>query len=220
MAQRGRARGILSSDLTECGTGSEFFLCEPTTGPSVASDNVPAENASASTVKPQGRASYQMTRSDDVMGFRFSSGNEEVQPPEAADAMQKVESKQQADMTCALKPLKKWEIIGMPCKHAMASIWNMASNGLEPGIPKLWVHETYWLKTWEEMYSYKINPCNGLDMWPQLDNPITLTTPNYKPPIGRPQKKRRKSATEIYDGLVKKGRLSRTGKTVTCLKCG
>ncbi|GKE38536.1 hypothetical protein Tco_1461941, partial [Tanacetum coccineum] len=90
---------------------------------------------------------------------------------------------------------------------------NMASNGLEPGIPKLWVHETYWLKTWEEMYSYKINPCNGLDMWPQSDNPITLTTPNYKPPIGRPQKKRRKSATEIYDGLVKKGRLSRTGKT-------
>ncbi|GKA92650.1 mutator type transposase, partial [Tanacetum coccineum] len=33
-------------------------------------------------------------------------------------------------------------------------------------------------------------------------------------------KKRRKSAAEIYDGLVKKGRLSRTGKTVTCLKCG
>ncbi|GJZ90027.1 hypothetical protein Tco_0661954, partial [Tanacetum coccineum] len=39
-------------------------LCEPTISPSVASDNVPAENASASTVKPQGRACYQMTRSD------------------------------------------------------------------------------------------------------------------------------------------------------------
>ncbi|GJU94352.1 hypothetical protein Tco_1319108 [Tanacetum coccineum] len=113
----------------------------------------------------------------------------------------------------------KWEITGMPCKHAMASIWNMTSNGLEPGIPKSWVHETYWLKTWEKMYSYKINPCNGPDMWPQSDNPITLTPPNYKPPIGRPPKKRRKSAVEIYDGLVKKGRLSRVGKTVTCLKC-
>ncbi|GJW14737.1 hypothetical protein Tco_0018870 [Tanacetum coccineum] len=41
----------------------DIGLCEPTTGPSVASDNVPAENASASTVKPEGRACYQMTRS-------------------------------------------------------------------------------------------------------------------------------------------------------------
>ncbi|GKC21416.1 mutator type transposase [Tanacetum coccineum] len=31
---------------------------------------------------------------------------------------------------------RKWEITGMPCKHAVASIWNMANNGLEPGIPE------------------------------------------------------------------------------------
>ncbi|GJV17043.1 hypothetical protein Tco_1362366 [Tanacetum coccineum] len=43
-------------------------------------------------------------------------------------------------------------------------------------------------------------------MWPQSDNPITLTLQNYKPPIGRPLKKRKKSAAEIYDDLVKKGR--------------
>ncbi|GJT06823.1 transposase, MuDR [Tanacetum coccineum] len=65
-----------------------------------------------------------------------------------------------------------------------------------------------------------INPCNGPDMWPESDTPITLTPPNYKPPVGRPRKKRRKSAAEIYDNLVKKGKLSRAGKTVTCLKCG
>ncbi|GKC51655.1 mutator type transposase, partial [Tanacetum coccineum] len=41
-----------------------------------------------------------------------------------------------------------------------------------------------------------------------------------KPPVGRPRKKRRKGAAEIYDNLVKKGKLSRAGKTVTCLKCG
>ncbi|GJX47927.1 mutator type transposase [Tanacetum coccineum] len=88
---------------------------------------------------------------------------------------------------------RKWEITGMPCKHAVASIWNMANNGLEPGIPESWVHE---------------------------NTPITLTAPNYKPPIGRPKKKRRKSAAEIYDNLVKRGKLSRAGGTVTCLKCG
>ncbi|GKA07996.1 mutator type transposase [Tanacetum coccineum] len=47
---------------------------------------------------------------------------------------------------------RKWEITGMPCKHAVASIWNMANNGLEPGIPESWVHESYWLKTWVDMY--------------------------------------------------------------------
>nr|GEU44816.1 hypothetical protein [Tanacetum cinerariifolium] len=95
---------------------------------------------------------------------------------------------------------------------------NMARNRLEPGILESWVHKTYWLKTWKDMYSYKINHCNGRDMWPQSDNLITLTPPDYKHPIGRPPKKRRKSAAEIYDGLVKKGGLSRAGKTVTYLK--
>ncbi|GKG13729.1 hypothetical protein Tco_0350689, partial [Tanacetum coccineum] len=28
---------------------------------------------------------------------------------------------------------RKWEITGMPCKHAVACIWDMANNGLEPG---------------------------------------------------------------------------------------
>ncbi|GKC28875.1 mutator type transposase [Tanacetum coccineum] len=79
---------------------------------------------------------------------------------------------------------RKWEITGMPCKHAVACIWDMANNGLEPGIPESWVHESYWLKTWEEMYRFKINPCNGPDMWPESDTPITLTllssfTDNY-----------------------------------------
>ncbi|GJX46036.1 uncharacterized protein Tco_0271226 [Tanacetum coccineum] len=115
---------------------------------------------------------------------------------------------------------RKWEITGMPCKHAVASIWNMANNGLEPGIPESWVHESYWLKTWVDMYRFKVNPCNGPELWPESDTPITLTAPNYKPPIGRPKKKRRKSAAEIYDNLVKRGKLSRAGGTVTCLKCG
>ncbi|GJZ34240.1 mutator type transposase [Tanacetum coccineum] len=91
------------------------------------------------------------------------------------------------------------------CKHVSASIWNMANNGLEPGIPESWVHESYWLKTWVDMYRFKVNPCNGPELWPESDTPITLTAPNYKPPIGRPKKKRRKSAAEIYDNLVKKG---------------
>ncbi|GJU68674.1 mutator type transposase [Tanacetum coccineum] len=51
------------------------------------------------------------------------------------------------------------------------------------------------------------------ELRPESDTPITLTAPNYKPPIGRPKKKRRKSAAEIYDNLVKRGKLSRAGGT-------
>ncbi|GKD75180.1 mutator type transposase, partial [Tanacetum coccineum] len=90
---------------------------------------------------------------------------------------------------------KKWDLTRIPCKHAVACIWDMASNGQVPGIPESWVSECYWLSTWQEMYRFKVNPC-------------------------RLPKKRKKSAAELFDGMVKKGKLSRAGKSVTCTKCG
>ncbi|GJV06865.1 retrotransposon protein, putative, ty1-copia subclass [Tanacetum coccineum] len=102
----------------------------------------------------------------------------------------------------------------------VGAIWNMAENDLEPGIPESWVHPSYWLATWEEMYRFKINPCNGPDLWPPSDSPITYTPPEYHKPAGRPSKKRKKSAAELFDGLVKNGKLSRFGQTITCCKCG
>nr|GEV15098.1 transposase, mutator type [Tanacetum cinerariifolium] len=67
---------------------------------------------------------------------------------------------------------------------------------------------------------FKINPCNGPDLWPPSDSPIILTPPDYHTPVGRPPKKRKKSVVELYDRMVKDGKLSRVGKTVTCTKCG
>nr|GEW43256.1 hypothetical protein [Tanacetum cinerariifolium] len=77
------------------------------------------------------------------------------------------------------------------------------------GIPESWVHFSYWLATWEEMYRFKINPCNGHDLWPQLDIPITYTPPDYHRPTGRPPKKRKKNVAELFDSMVKNGKLSR-----------
>ncbi|GJZ19194.1 sirtuin 2 [Tanacetum coccineum] len=68
---------------------------------------------------------------------------------------------------------------------------NGTNNGLEPGIPESWVHESYWLKTWVDMYRFKVNPCNGPELWPESDTPITLTAPNYKPPSRTGPKKKR-----------------------------
>ncbi|GJZ77494.1 mutator type transposase, partial [Tanacetum coccineum] len=72
----------------------------------------------------------------------------------------------------------------------------------------------------KNMYRFKINPCNGQDMWKKSPSPITLTPPDYHTPVGRPPKKRKKSAAELFDGIVKNGKLSRAGKSVTCNKCG
>nr|GEW15298.1 hypothetical protein [Tanacetum cinerariifolium] len=88
------------------------------------------------------------------------------------------------------------------------------------GIPESWVYLSYWLATWEEMYRFKINPCNGPDLWPRSDSPITYTLPEYHKPAGRPSKKRKKSAAKLFDELVKNGKLSRFGQTITCCKCG
>ncbi|GKB93249.1 transposase, MuDR, partial [Tanacetum coccineum] len=69
-------------------------------------------------------------------------------------------------------------------------------------------------------HRFKINPCNGPDLWPLSDSLIILTPSDYHTPIGRPPKKRKKSSAELYDRMVKDGKLSRAGKTVTCLKYG
>nr|GFB44505.1 hypothetical protein [Tanacetum cinerariifolium] len=86
-------------------------------------------------------------------------------------------------------------------------------------LTESWVNPSYWLATWEEMYRFKINPCNGPDLWPPSDSPITYTLAEYHKPAGRPSKKRKKSAAELFNGLVKNGKLSRFGQTVTCCKC-
>ncbi|KAL6499420.1 hypothetical protein OROHE_026083 [Orobanche hederae] len=60
---------------------------------------------------------------------------------------------------------KKWELTGMPCKHAIAAIWDMRRNNRKVGIPETFVHPCYWLSTWKDMYSFKIGPINGRPMW-------------------------------------------------------
>ncbi|CAI9279938.1 unnamed protein product [Lactuca saligna] len=114
--------------------------------------------------------------------------------------------------------IRKWELTGMPCKHAVATIWEMRKNSKDVGIPETWVHEVYWLKTWKQMYSFKIEPINGRSMWEKSVCPTTLVPPKHHVTIGRPKKKRRKSAYEI-DDMVKGNSASRILQSVTCSKC-
>ncbi|GKE76405.1 mutator type transposase [Tanacetum coccineum] len=48
---------------------------------------------------------------------------------------------------------RKWELSGIPCTHAVASIWGQANNGIDTGIPESYCLPVHWLTTWKEMYN-------------------------------------------------------------------
>nr|GEU77612.1 reverse transcriptase domain-containing protein [Tanacetum cinerariifolium] len=114
---------------------------------------------------------------------------------------------------------RKWEITGIPCKHAVATNWNMCMNGIDVEVVETWVHPCYWLDTWKQVYSFKIEPINGNSMWRKCSVPTTLTPPVHHKQIGRPRKKRKRSANKDTR-IFKNGKLSRCFKSVTCSQCG
>nr|GEU56534.1 hypothetical protein [Tanacetum cinerariifolium] len=79
---------------------------------------------------------------------------------------------------------RKWEISGIPCKHDIAAINDMKNNGFDVGIREDWVHDSYKLQTWMNVYSHKVSPINGKDMWFKFDFPTTLLTLKVHPPMG------------------------------------
>lgn len=117
---------------------------------------------------------------------------------------------------------RRWELTGIPCKHVVEAINNMARNDMDPngnhgGIPKDWVSPCYWLSTWKEMYQYKIEGIAGSSFWLKCTIPRNLKPPHHHVPIGRPRKKRRQSKDEIAEqamkkSMVKNGKLSKRAR--------
>ncbi|GJR72580.1 mutator type transposase [Tanacetum coccineum] len=52
------------------------------------------------------------------------------------------------EKTCSYR---KWDLTGMPCKHAVAALWDRAGNKSDVGTPESWVHACYWLVTWKKI---------------------------------------------------------------------
>ncbi|KAL4587996.1 hypothetical protein LXL04_000874 [Taraxacum kok-saghyz] len=111
-----------------------------------------------------------------------------------------------------------WELTGIVCSHAVSTIWDKINRGGKK-VPEIeaWVHPIYWLETWADMYSFKVDPINGRTMWSKAPCPTTLTAPKHQIQVGRPKKKRKRAQGEV----VTTGKnLSRKYITVTCSKCG
>ncbi|XP_071687127.1 uncharacterized protein [Rutidosis leptorrhynchoides] len=76
------------------------------------------------------------------------------------------------DMETRSCACRKWELTGIPCKHAIAVFYNMCENGLETGEPETWVHLVYLLNTWINTYQYTIEPMNGRSLWPKAEGKL------------------------------------------------
>lgn len=118
---------------------------------------------------------------------------------------------------------RRWELTGIPCKHAVAALWDKAAYGERVPHPEEMVHPCYRLETWKRMYQYTIEPINGPDLWPKSGCPTTLMHPKHHPQVGRPRMKRMRGPDESNSQGTQRKRgvfkLSKKYVTVACSLC-
>lgn len=85
-----------------------------------------------------------------------------------------------AQKTCSCR---HWDLTGIPCKHAIAALWDQVEHGQQVQLAEELVHPCYLLATWNKMYSFTIEPINGPQLWPTSDCPTTLVHPKHKKQI-------------------------------------
>ncbi|KAK9071946.1 hypothetical protein SSX86_008377 [Deinandra increscens subsp. villosa] len=119
------------------------------------------------------------------------------------------------ERTCACRG---WELTGIPCRHAVAAIWNRAVFKNEGGMVESYVNPIYRMDRWKAVYSYKVYPINGSSLWPKSQVPIIIIPPTHHKPVGRPRKARKRSAIEMEE-VTRTGKLSKKGSGGTCSKC-
>lgn len=136
--------------------------------------------------------------------------------------------------TCSCR---EWQISGIPCAHACASIHFMRKDPadfvhryiiLHNYILLLvladfysilifcFLHRYYTVERYIQAYQYGIQPLNGKSMWPITDGE-PIKPPPYKKMPGRPKKMRKRGPEENPRNPSK---LTRHGIQMTCSVCG
>ncbi|XP_062019055.1 uncharacterized protein LOC133735674 [Rosa rugosa] len=106
---------------------------------------------------------------------------------------------------------RRWDLTGIPCKHAICAINGMRAE------PDDYIAPCYLKKTYMSIYSHLIQPVNSMDMWSNGDGPSILP-PQYTRQPGKPKTKRIKDVLEVViNGTGKIGRIQRSLK---CSNCG
>ncbi|XP_062028875.1 uncharacterized protein LOC133744861 [Rosa rugosa] len=110
-------------------------------------------------------------------------------------------SKHVVDLTRRTCAFRTWDLIGKPCKHAIAAINFMRQT------PEDYVDSCYLTKTYMIVYSNTVKPVNGMDLWIPSGEPQILPSQYNRKP-GRPRTKRIKDASEKESEGPKLGRES------------
>ncbi|KAH0739567.1 hypothetical protein KY290_038272 [Solanum tuberosum] len=110
---------------------------------------------------------------------------------------------------------RKWSIMGIPCKHAIAAI------RVKKDIILDYVDDCYKVKTYRRIYEHAILPINGPQMWAKSTKvpPLPPTIVGNKK-RGRKQKARRKEADEVGASRTKMKRKQQSLDCSTCNKPG
>ncbi|KAL0350106.1 UNVERIFIED_CONTAM: hypothetical protein Sradi_4159800 [Sesamum radiatum] len=114
--------------------------------------------------------------------------------------------------------IRKWDLTGIPCKHALCAI--LCDNG----NPEEYVHDCYTVDTFLKVYEHSIKLMNGLELWEKTGY-IPPLPPKFRKGVGRPKKLRRREVDEPAQKQKKKSRgmkerLKRQQGTVKCKGCG
>ncbi|XP_056691513.1 uncharacterized protein [Spinacia oleracea] len=103
---------------------------------------------------------------------------------------------------------KKWDLSGIPCRHAVAAIFYLHNNAED------YVHGWYKRNTFLNIYSGTISPCTGERHWPKVELP--LDPPPIKIGPGRPRINRRRGP---HEDPKKSGKLTKHGVQMSCSVC-
>ncbi|XP_071703951.1 uncharacterized protein [Rutidosis leptorrhynchoides] len=125
-------------------------------------------NKSAGTLTPTSTRFFEMTKkAANRYNVTWNGGD-------GFQVMDAFLDKQVVDLRTKTCTCQKWELTGLPCKHAVACLWDMAENSEKVGDPEDWVNPVYKLETWREVYSFKVEPITGSVSWPNSECPTKL----------------------------------------------
>ncbi|XP_018443229.1 uncharacterized protein LOC108815067 [Raphanus sativus] len=116
---------------------------------------------------------------------------------------------------------RKWDMTGIPCRHALRVIMQMKWNAED------YVSDWYLTTKWRNIYNDSISPVTGMRFWNKSDE-SRLQPPTRPETKGRKKKQKRikgknespKKKLKFVESPKKKVKVGREGRTVRCGHCG
>ncbi|CDY69327.1 BnaUnng03210D [Brassica napus] len=118
---------------------------------------------------------------------------------------------------------RKWDMTGIPCRHALRVIMHMKWKSDD------YVSDWYLTSKWRATYENSISPVTGMRFWRKPDE-TRIQPPTRPESKGRKKKQKRikgknespkkKRKVQCGEESPKKLKASREGRTMTCGHCG